>query len=207
MYLYVQRVKGWFISRLGCASSTHISSTKFQLKKYLVWYFCHPERGWQYHRCLHPVKEMGRDSKRCQPTSEVFMLDFLSLPWFMFNKSLLNCLLSSKLTQSKTYTDCSICLSLDVYRQSSPPLKAWLLLSNEVLSSLQWPWRIPRAHKVFKGWHLRCFWFWRVNFIWTSFISWVCGAGLEILPKQVLYAPCLSLGWKPGTRRKADEGK
>lgn len=79
MYLYVQRVKGWFISRLGCASSTHISSTKFQLKKYLVWYFCHPERGWQYHGCLHPVKEMGRDSKRCQPTSEVFMLGFFSL--------------------------------------------------------------------------------------------------------------------------------
>lgn len=90
MYLDVQRVKGWFISRLGCASSTHVSSTKFQLQQYLVWYSYHLGRGWQCHGCLHPVNEMGRDSKCCQPTSEVFVLDFFSLPWFIFNKSLLN---------------------------------------------------------------------------------------------------------------------
>lgn len=101
MYLYVQRVKGWFISRFGCASSTHISYTKFQLQQYLVWYSYHPRRRWQYHGCLHPEKEMGRHSKCCQPTSVVFVLDFFSLPWFIFNKSLLKCFFPQNLHSLK----------------------------------------------------------------------------------------------------------
>lgn len=109
--------------------------------------------------------------------------------------------LSSNLTQVKTDTHCSGCLALTFSSFES------LASTSKALSSLQCPWRNLRAHKVFKGWQQQYFRVWRVNIIWTSLISWVCEAGLEMLPKQVLYPPCLSPGWNPEKRRNADGGK
>lgn len=142
---------------------------------------------------LYPVQEMDREETANVANQWGKCLCWTSFPFLdSFWISHLWTVFSSNLRQVKTDTDCCICLYLDVCLQSFPILKAQLLLPDEFLSSLPWPWRILCAYKEFKGWQLQCFRFWRVNIIWTSLISWVCVAGLEMLPKQVLHPPCLT---------------